>query len=420
MSKYLEQYPSIVQATRSLTSVFQHMDQYLQATVAKNSSSKFTQTSSSATLLCNNPDGKWRSATINYLVNRGFTNPQSPTCITDIFGVPSNKHNSQPYTEPQVHQLITSRGKAITSLAPALLNNISISNWTKPVYPIDHMYTRQFLECTLDHQAALRINGLWYVATGITNRPKMEWVAIGERQYLVEYIRVSKNGKLSPARMVLPINPVNGTMHYVDFQASTLIAYSRGGAQPSQFRPIPLERNVAVVDALDIGDAFVQQIEDATTGSNIAILALPMILTLVPIALVADVSQRSMLLYILLCDILTALPMAIKGAELLSISRRRFTSMVSRMGDTSRCNESVVAEIWVADCGIRKNVGPTGLAFLTASMVLMAVGIALEVFARWWFKDRQTREHGVKFEEENTMIGVDNIDDDDAWDLDEY
>lgn len=187
--------------------------------------------------------------------------------------------------------------------------------------------------------------------------------------------------------MTLPLNPGSGTAHHVVTDATTSIATWQGAPHPSQFHSVNLEDNLALQAALDASDHHVRQLDDAVTPSNIAILALPLVLCLLPIALFADVRPKAMLLYAMLSDVLTALPMAIKGAELLSISKRRFAAHVTRLGDTSSSNEiSVAAELWVCVCRTRADTRPTGVAFVSVAIVTMVTGLVLEVVARRWMR----------------------------------
>ena len=60
-----------------------------------------------------------------------------------------------------------------------------------------------------------------------------------------------------------------------------------------------------------------------------------MVLNVVPVALVAEASLPALIACGVMSDVLTALPMGIKGVELMGISRRRFATVVTRMTGAS-------------------------------------------------------------------------------------
>lgn len=129
-------------------------------------------------------------------------------------------------------------------------------------------------------------------------------------------------------------------------------------------------------------DVVVQQVQDATSPSNIAILALPLILNLLPIALFAELSFPGLMPYCLLNDVLTTLPMAIKGVELVQISNRRFTIVLTRMTDTSPERESVAAEMWVAEFHRVESIQPIGVAFIAVAGAMLVLGVMVDACAR--------------------------------------
>lgn len=208
--------------------------------------------------------------------------------------------------------------------------------------------------------------------------------------------------------MTLPLHPGTGEVHAVVADSTTVFSMRAGPAHPSQFYPQALESNPALTDALDQGGEHVQQVEDAIAISNIAILALPMVLTLVPIAAIADVSRTRMVLYLILSDVLTTVPMGIKGVELLLIAKQEFIGTVTRMSDTAadKMENTAVSELWVAQCGIRASVKPYGIAFVTVSVVMLVLGVVSEVIARWWIGKRARRKQVVLADGGKMVDGV--------------
>lgn len=108
-----------------------------------------------------------------------------------------------------------------------------------------------------------------------------------------------------------------------------------------------------------------------------------------------------MLLYTLFSDILTVIPLAIKGAELVYIGGLRHRTIAVRM--TSAMNgtlsNSAGASLWAAECRATKRVRPLGFAFLTIALVFLTLGVWLEFWARQYVKMRE-RKRRVQAEEE--------------------
>lgn len=103
-------------------------------------------------------------------------------------------------------------------------------NWTHAENRVPNPFDRGALECHLDHNTAFRINGKWYLATGITNAPSAVWLRDYERAYMDEYIRKADDGQLESARMTVPIEAGDG--EEATDQATTVIARWAGAAQP--------------------------------------------------------------------------------------------------------------------------------------------------------------------------------------------
>ena len=73
----------------------------------------------------------------------------------------------------------------------------------------------------------------------------------------------------------------------------------RSEANPSGFGNHSVETNIAIHDALEGMEVSVRQVEGATTPSNVAIIALPVLLSLAPIAFFANVGTNDSRVYVL-------------------------------------------------------------------------------------------------------------------------
>lgn len=389
--------PELIETTASLIDYFEATAEAVANALAVNHAHRAQRASNRTIPICNNRSIPWRSATINFVLHRGWPVNRDPRCITDIYGAGEVSNLS----DENLASVIDRRALAQRGLRDDVIAELGLHNWTRSREWKDSIFEKGSQRCILYSASSVRVGGLWYIPTGITNRPQDEWLPSGERHYMVENMRVEGN-RLVAALMTLPLNPVTGTEHEVETKSTTVLSRWGGAVEPSQFFPDLITDNSALEDALDEGQHFLQQVEDATTGSNIAILALPMVLSVIPFGLVTDITQKRMLVYALLSDIVTALPMFIKGVELVEISGRRFTSTVTRIGDMNVAeNMTVVSEIWGASCGSDDNVATTGVSFIVLALLSMIAGIVLEVYVRTrqGSRNRKVGEYNVELEE---------------------
>lgn len=108
-----------------------------------------------------------------------------------------------------------------------------------------------------------------------------------------------------------------------------------GAATGSAFGGVFAAENLAVKRALHSGGNKSQQDKGAKMASNIAILVFSLVMNVVPVAFIADVNTIGMLLYTLLTGVLTAVPPAVRGVEILIIGLRSNSVVVTRISDAS-------------------------------------------------------------------------------------
>ncbi len=118
--------------------------------------------------------------------------------------------------------------------------------------------------------------------------------------------------------------------------------------------------------------------KDSLTPSNIALLALPLVLSLVPVALIADVDSTGIFVYTVFTDVLTAVPFIIKGFELMSISSRgtevEQTWVQGGTGDTI-----LFLEMTWTKCTIQARA--VGIVFVSIGFSFLVFGIVAEIVA---------------------------------------
>lgn len=268
----------------------------------------------------------------------------------------------------------------------------AISNFSTPEVVYNTQHTTLTQTCTLHYLGAIRVKARWYTNIQLTNLPTHFHVPIFTRQYVTEFIH-AKGGKLSEAlRMKLPVRPAGDERRKMRNDTTTIIVTGRGDVNPSFFGRQLAQDNPAVIASLERGEFFILQAADSLTLSSIAILMLPLLLNLIPVSFIADVKRGTMFVYILLSDVLTCLPLLVKGAELISISSLRHRNIVTRVSSTvnGSVSESAAAELFGAECRAKREFWGIGVAFVTIAVGFMVGGIVAEFVARiYWRRVRK-------------------------------
>lgn len=316
---------------------------------------------------CNVPVTELMSEGLNKtLASRGFGR-FFPTCASDIV-LDSDRSST----------LLNDYFTAVNRKADFLLQKLKPklskehAELFKQAYTYERFRFRSHLhKCTLNHVTALRNSSIWAITVSLTNEPSTKFVKDRKRIYAHENVYV-KDGLLKPLYEL-----TNGS--------NSTTSWSEWGGIPSTSRFLtisPVEQNVAVVAALEQREHVRHQAEDMLTSVNILILLIPVSTALVPVALFAETNTLTLIAYTLLTDFIAALPLAVKGVELMIYSRFRLSAARLRIFQDSNNNDAGAAEIWHAKCESRYHIFLKGIIFLSAALVLSAIGCSLELIAR--------------------------------------
>lgn len=133
---------------------------------------------------------------------------------------------------------------------------------------------------------------------------------------------------------------------------------------------------------------------DSITPSNIAILALPMAMSLIPVAFVADLNIVGMFVYILVTDVFSIIPFLIKGVELVQSALSKNTVMVYYHAGNVTIGNS---QVYVVSCRGEGVFRKTGIVFISIALASMCLGILLELFAKRIMQTkRASKKNGSK------------------------
>lgn len=378
VTKYLTKIPDFSSICSTILEYIQHIEVATITKLSFNSSA----TRNSLIRPCNFDndfargilEGRNRSNT-----NRGYPEADA-TCFTEHFGPKVNKNEKPLFPLPELFRAMTRRGDLIKANIEGIVAS-AINNYTRPDFVYNFPYNTSTKSCVLHVAAAFRLHRRWYLRTQLTNIPIHEHAQDWGRQYVSEYISVGEDGNLTwpitRAAYEIGRNGIPGRLHR---DTTTTINNRRWSANPAHFTRLLPKDNPAIHDALQKSEFHIRQATDTLYPSNIAILILPLALNLIPIALFSDASTTTILMYAILSDILTALPLLIKGIELVQISNQRHQSVVTRMTSPSNGTYASTAfcEMWTAECRSKENVGVAGYIFVTMATVFMLGGLVAE------------------------------------------
>ena len=331
---------------------------------------------------CNVRDEVWGDSVFNFLKMRGLEAVDN-TCIIEK-RAPTRDIDS---IKGAIRNFKDVMHEVKDSFASLALGNWSVSYVSRDLPVVIAGSGRQ--KCTVDNIVAIRFDGKWYLEGMVTNDELDRKLEAFQRQYLAEIIRAASTSFMDSSLKLAVY--VRNTTEHITFDrlngTTTVLSSWTGSPQPDTFGTGAWKN--AVMKALEQGDLQAQQIEDVLQPSNLAILILPLIMNFVPAALIGEVNAFGMWMYILLTDVLTAIPLAIKGVEVIAGAKSESAEAYTRF--TGVPNDDAVAEVFVAECQLGNSLLATGVAFLTVALSLMIAGIALEIISRWYRRRKYTK-----------------------------
>ena len=260
-------------------------------------------------------------------------------------------------------------------------------NWTSGPFPLrDWDLRRLSQQCTVESAHAYRINGTMYLSAFATNEPVNAFLEDSKRQYIQESIAEDFQSSLPLCQPEYGTHLLNDLTGVKNISATTLLTTLGGKATLAAHGDMDFDTNPAILEAMRLNEIAVDQAEDAITPSNIAILALPMAMSLIPVAFLADLNTCATLWYIIFTDIFSALPFLIKGVELFQSAKVRRGEMVAfHIGDSTAGE----LEVWAAECSGDESFRTLGIVFITIAVMAIVIGVLLELFAGMLMRRRR-------------------------------
>lgn len=252
-------------------------------------------------------------------------------------------------------------------------------DWQVPNTPfkmIGRSQNRHAQTCTIESSFAYRVRRQWYLRVVATNRPPLSFQPDFRRHLLQEF--VPRSGKHS-------LHMVHRRLQDDQFEnCTTLVAMWGGGGVAVEVQKFD--------DGLSpLGQAYrnnlvrVDLASDSVTISNVAILALPMAMALVPVAFIADLNMMGMFAYTLVTDVFSTVPFLIKGIELVQSSRPNSKVFSGQYAG----NDSFGAlQVWTAECAGQGEFRVMGIAFMVTALSVLVMGVSMEFWAKQIMKQK--------------------------------
>lgn len=385
-----------------LAPLLEHID-FISTAVVASARAARNRSSEPITTTCNyGAEDRWKPNARGYFAQRSW-GAVDVACVTDVYGagpadgvaiVDSPRPGA---TSRDVFDAVLAHSRGVDAVAREAAANAGF-DWPAATRGNEFQYSVRTQNCVHDYAGFVRRGPHWFVSERITNAEKDLNLGETMRHYLLEYVRL-ENGRVMNAEVEALESKTDEATAESDVpsfaRGTTVLTKSNGAVTGNEYGFIFAPDNLAVRDALRAGEHNTQQASDATTPSNIAILALPLAMNVVPVALIADVNTAGMLVYTLLTDILTTIPLLIKGVEVLAIGVDTNVVVVTRVtGANVEGDANKAGEVWVAECRANGDLTATGVALIVVAVGFMVGGVLAEIIAQKWVKRRGSVDGG--------------------------
>ncbi|KAI0559887.1 hypothetical protein FGB62_132g028 [Gracilaria domingensis] len=231
--------------------------------------------------------------------------------------------------------------------------------------------------CKVETFSAYRMGNNFFLRASMTNHQADKYVEDRNRHFVNEWVRddFSQSLKMNHPSME-DGEVVCGTTLLEQWGARVWISWH--GQMTDQDNPAVRRSSRQNEIAIDLA-------EDSISPANVAIITLPMVVNLIPLALIAELNTLGYLLYIIFTDIISVAPFMIKGIELVSATRSHPVLVAYYAGD----EELADIQVWTADCRGTNRFRVIGWIFITVGAFFVILGIALEFIARSYVERRR-------------------------------
>lgn len=308
------------------------------------------------------------------------------SCITaiDVMSVPV-RETIAINTLQNAKEIIRDGRRAFTTAAFEMILPVS-DNWTDPNAPFDFVregsYPLSRQSCSLEVLRAYWVNDQWYIRAAITNHDQRRFMPDGERHIIREWVPRSYSTSL---QMVQP-NFYNSS----SLELSTTVLSTWSGFAQTLVPRANEDPTSTISDAYSQSRVDVELASDSVTVSNIAILALPMAMNVIPVAFITEMNTVGLISYVIITDIFSTIPFLIKGIELIRSSRPRAPVVSAFYGGNETFGD---VRVLAVECTGEMRFRATGIVFVGLAILALVLGFVMEVWAHRFMERR--KEMGI-------------------------
>lgn len=304
------------------------------------------------------------------------------TCFSKIDLRTATKNGELPRGTTRNLRKLFADSRRVTTEAFHKLKIVPDGNWSSDGKPYNLTFltrVRSGQTCTIHTIFAHRKNRIWFLRAAVTNAPDNESKPDFERQYMQEFFPRNGTQSLQMVLHNMTTDKLENATTIVERWATTGYAIE-GMSFDDPLSPLfrAYQQNLVAIDLAS----------DAITISNVAILALPMVMNLIPIAFLADFHALGMFIYIVVTDVFSAIPFFIKGVELIHSSQPTQEEVFAFFSG----NETLGSmQSWVVQCKGEQKFRNVGVIFVVVSLGATVMGVALELWAKRYMHWKRAR-----------------------------
>ncbi len=339
----------------------------------------------------------WRFSAIAHAKRIGLQAPKSQ-CFTEI-EFDTSKSRSVMLRMSDLNEAFLVTGERVAEAARKRDSLTSfferqIACWKDVVSPMSAPWTTNALQCSVMRAAGYRRpgSGKFNLGMTVTNAPIDEQRPEKQRHYLLEtwtYDEASDSVRAVPVPSF-----VRGDLNGLRNETTTVLATWGGTVKLSNFVNLPPQESPHISRIADQMSLERLNFDDTIKWANIAVLILPAVLALVPISSFELPSLKDkfyrVMLYSAISDVVAALPLFIKGIELLVAPGRKHTKCTAWAVGVEADGVAVI-EMWCAECVHAPIFQKYGAGFMFIAFVSVVLGIVLEIQS--FLKVRRERWH---------------------------
>ena len=241
-------------------------------------------------------------------------------------------------------------------------------------------------DCVTYRAMGYKWEGKWSISAKIAKRPWYYYAPKRGKEILTEFITVDG---LKALPLTMPICDECGVSNQNTTSTASLWYGNYNDDWYYYWEKYHRDqaRHPALRLVLSNSDHEKELVEDSGAISNAAILMLPVFLTLLPLGLFQEVSAKFLIIYSLVTDVFSCMPIIIRGIELLVVGYKTFEAIESKIYGSVVDNHLAVAQAWSAKCTVKPVIRNRGYGFLFFGIAAMLVGLGLE-FLTWALTNR--------------------------------